>query len=73
MLFRSLAEYEVEEILRVKNAVGKGKRQALVKWKGWKDPTWVPFENVKDTAALDVFETLYGDAKRYDGPLRVRK
>jgi len=45
----SLNEYAVEQILRVKNARGRGKKKALVKWTGYLDPTWEPVENVKDT------------------------
>ena len=38
-------EFRVEEILRVKNARGKGKRQALVKWAGYDQPQWQPLDN----------------------------
>ena len=51
-------EYEVESILRARTVQrGRGTyRQALVKWVGWKEPTWEPIDNVMDTKALDLFE-----------------
>lgn len=66
-------EYAVEEILRAKNARGRNKRQVLVKWTGWKDPSWLPLEEVEDTEALDKFEAKYGDARHNDGPKRPSK
>ena len=42
--------YLVEEILKEK---GKGRRkQYLVKWEGYSDPTWEPALNLKHTNAL---------------------
>ncbi|KAI1000434.1 hypothetical protein K3495_g7764 [Podosphaera aphanis] len=63
-------EYEVEAVLRAR-AVRRGRGkfgQALVKWVGWKDPTWEPLEYVKDTAALDKFEETYDPIDKNDGP-----
>ena len=57
-----LAEWRVEEILRARNARGKGKRQLLVKWEGWATPTWEPLEALQDTAALEAFEHRWGSA-----------
>lgn len=63
-------EYEVESILRARTIRrGRGTfRQALVKWTGWADPTWEPIEYVKDTVALENFESTYGNIKEHDGP-----
>lgn len=64
------SEYEVESILRARTATrGRGKfREAMVKWKGWKDPTWEPVEYVQETKALDDFESKYGSIMTNDGP-----
>lgn len=63
-------EYQIESILRARTIRrGRGTfRQALVKWKGWKDPTWEPIDYLKDTKALDSYEKLYGSIKNFDGP-----
>lgn len=55
-------EYEVERILRAeKQKIGRGwKRQLLVKWKGWADPTWEPREDFTDVEDLDRFEREFG-------------
>ncbi|KHJ34060.1 hypothetical protein EV44_g2434 [Erysiphe necator] len=55
-------EQYVEKILRAENKkIGRGYRQSLlVKWKGFAEPTWEPRQNLEDTEALDVFESLYG-------------
>ena len=55
-------EQYVEKILRAeKKRLGAGyKRMLLVKWKGFAEPTWEPRCNLEDTAALDIFESLYG-------------
>jgi transposase InsO family protein len=68
-----LHEYGVEEILRVKNARGRKKRKALVKWKGWLDPTWEPLEALQASEALERFEKKWGDARHHDGQIRTRK
>jgi transposase InsO family protein/predicted aspartyl protease len=52
----SLQEWEVEAILQEKNARGRGKKQVLVKWKGWLKPSWHPKEDFLDTEALQTFE-----------------
>lgn len=54
-----LAEWEVEEILKVKNARGRGKKQVLVQWKGWLRPTWEPLEELQDTEAWARFESRH--------------
>ena len=45
-------EYEVEEILDRRNAGTKAKPkiQYLIKWVGYKEPTWEPEENVTHAA-----------------------
>ena len=66
-------EYELDSILRARTVRrGRGKfRQALVKWKGWKDPSWEPVEYIKDTKALDKFEEKYGPIEYFDGPTKI--
>jgi hypothetical protein len=56
------AEYKVERILQAVNKPrGRGfRREVLVKWVGYKNPTWEPRSYVEDTAALDEFEAKYG-------------
>jgi hypothetical protein len=51
-------EYAVEEILQEREKrVGRGRRtEYLVKWVGYKQPTWEPAANLVDTAALDAWE-----------------
>ena len=64
-------EHGVESILccRTKR-VGRGRRrEALVKWTGYADPTWIPLDDLEETMALDQFEEKYGDAKLHDGPI----
>ena len=60
-------EYTVEEILCIRTR--NRKRQALVKWTGWAQPTWEPLEELQETEALDHFVALYGDAATNNGPL----
>ena len=64
-------EYGIEEILccRSKKRGRGSRREALVKWTGYADPTWEPLSEFDGTAALDVFEGLHGDANHNDGPL----
>jgi len=64
-----LSEWAVEEILDVKNARGRNQRQALVKWRGWLNPTWHPLKDFLDTEALARFETKNGDALVNRGPV----
>ena len=66
-------EYELDSILRARTVRrGRGKfRQALVKWTGWKDPSWEPVEYIKDTKALDKFEEKYGPIEYFDGPTKI--
>ena len=50
--------WEVEGICR-KNRRHDGSWEVLVKWKGGEE-TWEPYENVKETEALDEYERLHG-------------
>ena len=63
-------EFEVESILRARTMRrGRGSfRQALVKWVSEANPTWEPIESIKDTKALDNFESVYGPITKNDGP-----
>ena len=63
----TLSEWAVEEILDVKNARGRNKRQALVKWRGWLNPTWHPLEDFLETEALATFEARNGNAQVNNG------
>jgi hypothetical protein len=51
-------EYGIEEILADRVVqIGRGKRKDyLVKWAGYVEPTWEPASNLQETAALDVYE-----------------
>ena len=55
--------YEVEEILAARTV-----REVLVKWEGYKKPTWEPLTALKETEAYQCFEELYGPAEENDGP-----
>lgn len=59
-------EFEVESIVRARTT--RGKRQVLVKWTGYDQPTWEPLEALKNTEALQRFEHTYESAKQNDGP-----
>ncbi|KAL5606274.1 uncharacterized protein BROUX77_003467 [Berkeleyomyces rouxiae] len=48
-------EYEVEKILEHRPATRDEPAQYLVKWVGWRDPTWEPTEALEETAALEEF------------------
>lgn len=64
-------EFAVEEVLCA-TTVRRGRgtfRKVLVKWRGYQEPTWEPLEEVAETAALDAFEQVFGDAALYDGPV----
>jgi len=52
----SLREWKVEEILAEKRARGRNKKQLLVKWEGWLNPTWHPKEDFEETEALQRFK-----------------
>ena len=62
-------EYGVDEILDQKRG-GGGSDLYLVKWTGYKTPTWEPWDFVRDIAALDQWE-----ARKRNGyvPLGGRK
>lgn len=68
-------EYEIETILRARTVRrGRGRyRQALVKWRGWIDPTWEPVENLRETEALSKFEDVHGSIDSNDGPPQPSK
>jgi hypothetical protein len=56
-------EWLVERILRAeRKAIGRGfRRQVLVKWQGYAEPTWEPRNEFEDNIALDEFEAKYGE------------
>lgn len=54
-------EYFVEEILDVRP---RGPLQYYVKWVGYSQPTWSPYEDVKDCEALDNFYDKYPNKRR---------
>jgi hypothetical protein len=58
----SEAEYEVERVLRAENRPrGRGfRREVLVKWTGYKNPTWEPRTYLENTIALEEFEAKHG-------------
>ena len=47
-------EYLVEEIVEERKR--RNRKEYLVKWLGYQEPTWEPQENVEDTEALDIWE-----------------
>jgi len=47
-------EWEIEEIQ--KQRTKRKKKELLVKWKGYAQPTWEPYTALEDTVALDIFE-----------------
>jgi hypothetical protein len=54
-------EYEIEEIQDQKRIPGRGNyQQYLVKWKGYKKPTWEPRSGLENTEALEVWEKNTG-------------
>lgn len=63
-------EYEVEAILdKAHKKQGRGTvLKYLVKWVGYKRPTWEPEEVVKDCVALDIFEAQNGTPTPPGGP-----
>lgn len=65
--------WDVDEILCCRTRrVGRGtRREALVKWTGFAEPTWNHLENLQNTLGLRAFEERYGDAWTNDGPLHL--
>jgi hypothetical protein len=54
--------FEVEAILdkqEVKRGWGR-RRELLVKWTGYAEPTWEPADAMEEVAALDEFKCLWG-------------
>lgn len=47
-------EYEVEEIIRSRKRRG-GRKEYLVRWRGWAQMTWEPLEHIEETAAYEAF------------------
>lgn len=75
-------KYEVECILRAeRKRVGRGwVRKVLVKWVGWRDPTWEPRENLKGVTAFNQFEAEFGkgdnvgeEAGAHTGPRKSKR
>jgi hypothetical protein len=64
-------EWEVEEVVRARTH--QGARQVLVKWSGYKEPTWEPLDALEDAEALGRFEQAYGSATDNDGPTPRRR
>ena len=64
-------EWLVEEIMCARwTKRGRGRRRmALVKWRGFSQPTWEPVSELKETVALDAYEEKYGNIDENDGPL----
>ncbi|RDA84007.1 hypothetical protein CP532_3151 [Ophiocordyceps camponoti-leonardi (nom. inval.)] len=62
-------EWEIDEILSVRWVkVGRGRRrEVLVRWTGYLDPTWEPLAALDRMDALERFEALYGPATYNDG------
>lgn len=63
-------EYAVEEILQARTKrIGRGtRREVLVKWVGYNKPTWEPLTALLETAAMENFESKYGNIRTNDGP-----
>ena len=63
-------EYGIDKILCCRSKkMGRGtKREALVQWTGFLQPTWEPLSEFAETVALDLFEREYGNAATNDGP-----
>jgi hypothetical protein len=58
-------EYSIDNIVDVRIRKGRGrggplKREFLVRWTGYAEPTWEPWEVVQDTQALDIYEAETG-------------
>jgi len=64
-------EWEIEEILRARTHKQgrRQRRQVLVKWKGYAQPTWEPLQAMRNTIALIEFERRWGNARYNDGPI----
>ena len=63
-------EYGVEKILKARTRrIGRGsRREVLVKWTGYAQPSWHPLQDFEDTVALEVFEQQHGSAHTNNGP-----
>jgi predicted aspartyl protease/transposase InsO family protein len=59
-------EFRVESVLAARGQ--RGRRQVLVKWEGYVQPTWEPLDNFQETAALEAFERQFGNALLHNGP-----
>ncbi|KAI0999184.1 hypothetical protein K3495_g9011 [Podosphaera aphanis] len=58
--------FAVEKILRAEKF--RGKRFVCVKWKGYKEPTWEPRENLILTDAFKQFIKTYGEGDSVGDP-----
>lgn len=58
-------EWLIEELLDVR--VRRGTHQYLVRWKGYSDLTWEPYDYVQDAAAFDHFYQKYPSKPRPPG------
>lgn len=52
-------EFHVEEVLDSKKTKDPSQPKYLIKWTGESQPTWEPYDHVKDLEALDKFFTRY--------------
>lgn len=52
-------EFGIDEILKTRDKkIGKGyRKEVLVKWTGYSNPSWHPISDFENTIALDAFET----------------
>jgi hypothetical protein len=53
VLINGQEEFEIEKILTER--LYYRRKQYLVQWKGYEEPTWEPEENLENTMALDDF------------------
>ena len=55
VIVRGQPEYHIKRILDER--IYRKKRQVLVKWKGYRDPTWELESQVKNTDAFKIWRT----------------
>lgn len=65
------AQYEVERVLRAERNSRRGgpRRELLIKWTGYEDPTWEPRVEFEHTDALDDFKRVWGTGDGVGEPL----
>lgn len=68
------AEWHVERILRAREKkIGRGKRrEVLVKWTGFAEPSWEPRAELDETEALQEFEDIWGTGDNVGEPEGAR-